>query len=300
MQTINHRKIKYLYEAVTAGSIRTAADRLNIAPSAISRQISQLEQEIGLSVIERGRRGVISTEVGDVLLRYYSELQGLEDTYLRELNQLKGLAKGRLELAVGEGFVPELINKPVALFNRKHPGITLSITTSGTNDVIRKIEMSEAHIGLVYHPPKQAEIRTHSVNAQPIEAVVNVNHPIARQQTITLEQLLTYPIALLDSTFGVQQMLHLAAFQARISLDPALTTNSFAAIKQFAIANLGVTVLPAFVAAKEIDEGILVSVPIDNPILKSGETHVITRVGRTLPPSATTLLSILHRWLNKM
>ncbi len=300
MVEINDRRVSYLYEAVCAGSIRNAADRLNLAPSAISRQITQLEQEMGVAVIERGRHGVRVTEAGEVLIRYYRELKGLQDTYLSEINQLRGLSKGMLKLAVGEGFVPDLMSQPLATFNHTYPGISLDITTTGTNDVIRMVEMNEVHIGLVYHPAKRPEIRSHIINAQPIQAITSTNHPLAKTgQPVTLESLLDYPIALLGKAFGVRQMFMLAEFQERLHFEPAMVTNSFVAVKHFAISDMGITVLPPFVVTKEVEEGTLKRIPILNDILQSGESHVITRVGRTLPGGAHELLKVLNRWLQR-
>lgn len=67
MTEINGKRLSYLYEAVTMGTIRAAADKLNIAPSAISRQISLLEEELACTLIERHRKGVTPTEAGSVL-----------------------------------------------------------------------------------------------------------------------------------------------------------------------------------------------------------------------------------------
>lgn len=299
MQSISLLQIKYLYQAITTGSIRAAADQLNVAPSAISRQISQLENKIGMLVIERNRRGVISTDAGDLLLSYYREHIGLEDNYNQELSQLKGLTTGHLDLSVGEGFIPELINKALSHFNKTHPNISISLCVGSTNDVIRKIEMSEAHIGLVYHPPKRNDIRSHVIKSDPIEAIVNVQHPLNQNnKPISLEQVFDYPVLFLDKTFGVQQMLELAGFQEQLSIESRLITNSFAAMTQFAIAGMGVAVLPTFIVTKEIEEGLLTAISIDNDLLKSGKTHVITKIGRTLPPCSQVLLNILICWLS--
>lgn len=299
MQSVSLLQIKYLYQAVTTGSIRAAADKLNIAPSAISRQISQLEKNIGMLVIERNRRGVISTDAGHLMLSYYKEQLGLEDIYNKELSQLRGLTTGHLTLAVGEGFIPELISKVLAQFGKIHPNISISLRVNSTNDVIREIEMCEAHIGLVYHPPKRDNIRSHIIKSAPIEAIVNIQHSINKYPTsISLEQLLEHPILFLDKQFGIQQMLELAVFQKQLSIQSRLTTNSFTAIKHFAMAGTGIAALPKFVVAKEITAGLLTAIPIDNDLLKSGKTHVITKVGRTLPPCTQALLTMLKRFLH--
>ncbi|WP_336935794.1 LysR family transcriptional regulator [Acinetobacter soli] len=65
MSYVHENRIKFFFEAVNKGSVRAAADALDVAPSAVSRQISQLEQELAVTLIERHRRGIKATEAGE-------------------------------------------------------------------------------------------------------------------------------------------------------------------------------------------------------------------------------------------
>ncbi len=95
----------YLYEAARLGSMRAAADQLGVAVSSISRQISQLEAELGVALIEHGRRSLLLTEAGKLLIDYYSEQLTHRESFEARLADLKGLRTGRLSLAIGEGFI---------------------------------------------------------------------------------------------------------------------------------------------------------------------------------------------------
>ncbi len=78
-------------------------------------------------------------------------------------------------------------------------------------------------------------------------------------------------------------------------LDPALITGSIGLLKQFAASGTGVTLLPAFCAAQEIADGVLVALPLADPGLDGVEARIVTRLGRQLPPAAGTLLQHLAR-----
>ena len=86
MQDLN---VRYLYEAARLGSMRAAADQLDVAVSSISRQISQLEAEVGVALIEHGRRTVMLTEAGKLLIEYYAEQRTHRESFERRL-QLRG------------------------------------------------------------------------------------------------------------------------------------------------------------------------------------------------------------------
>jgi len=283
---------------VRLGTVRAAADKLNVAPSAVSRQIALLEEDLACVLIERHRRGVKSTDAGEIVLRYYRESQANEEDCVAELLALNGLQHGHINLAVGEGFVGDLMAGPLPEFNRNFPGITLSITLGGSNEVIRRVEQDEAHIGLLFHPTDHPNIRSVAASRQAICAVVAPEHAlVTKKGTLKLVDLVEHPVALPESDFGVSQLLSMAEFQERLRFSPALRTNSIAVLKQFARAGMGFSFLPAFVVAQEVEDGLLVALQIEHPVLASGEAHMIVRIGRTMPESAFQLLQHLTSWM---
>ena len=298
VKEIKEKRVGYLYEAVTAGTIRAAADKLNVAPSAISRHITLLEEELSCQLIERHRTGVTVTQAGEIVLRYYRETKSSEESCIAKLSALQGLQLGHIKLVIGEGFVSDLMLGPLSEFAKQFPKLTLSITLAGSSEVIRQIETDEAHIGLLFHPANHPSIRSHVIAQQPICAVVNPSHPLAKSSDpLLLSTLLDYPIALSESSFGVRQLLALAEFKQRLRFTPTLTTNSIAVLKQFVRTNMGITLLPEFVISGEILDRQLVALPLADEILNAGETHMVTRLGRQLPNGAQQLLNHLMQWM---
>ena len=298
MQQINPKRLDYLFQAVQAGTLRAAADKLNLAPSALSRQIRLLEQELACTLIERSRRGVKATDAGELLLRYHRETLARQHDCVAELNALRGLQRGHVQLAVGEGFVSDLMTAPLPQFREQFPNLTLSITLGSSNEVIRLIEQDQAHIGLLFHPPNNPQLHPQVVSRQPICLICAPEHPLAQCPNLpTLEQLCHYPMALPEDYFGVRQLLAMAEFQQRIRFTPALTSNSIAVLKHYALSQMGITLLPAFVVARELAAGELVARELDHPLLQTGEAHMITRRGRQLADAPYQLLQHLTRWM---
>ncbi len=295
---INARRMRCLSEAIRSGSVRAAADKLSMAPSAVSRQIALLETELGCQLVERHSRGVRSTGAGDIVLRHYRETCASEEDCLSDLRALDGLQQGHVNLAVGEGFVGDLMAGPVPQFRARYPGITLTIRLGGSLEVTRFVEEDEAHIGLLFHPVEKANVRSVVASQQDICAVVAPQHPLAAlQRSVQLQECSQYPIALLEHSFGVSQLLAIAEYQERVRFQPVLRTSSISVLTQFAKANMGMTLLPAFVVRTELAEQQLRAVPIDNAVLRSGEAHIVCRVGRTLPEGAYQLLQYLRLWM---
>ncbi|UBU47454.1 LysR family transcriptional regulator [Cobetia amphilecti] len=302
MSQVQERRIGHLFEAARLGSVRAAADYLNVAPSAVSRQITQLEHELGMPLLERHRRGVKPTEAGERVLEYYRQRLAQQEVLLESLQSLKGLQSGSLVLAIGEGFIEGLAG-PLSRFSARYPGIELKVNLCGTNEVIRQVVEDEAHLGLVFHPAGDPKIRTHVSRPQPVCAVVNPAHPLAQQcaggsgetrEPLALGELSSHSMALPEVSFGIRQLVTLAEHQAGVMLSPTLTCNAIAMLKQFALHG-GVTLLPEFVVTEEVDAGRLCRIPLQEAQFVTPHVQLISRLGRQLSGGANRLLGLLQQ-----
>ncbi|TVU71234.1 LysR family transcriptional regulator [Cobetia crustatorum] len=296
MSLVQERRIGHFYEAARLGSVRAAADYLNVAPSAVSRQITQLEHELGTPLLERHRRGVKPTEAGERVLQYYRQRLAQQEVLLESLQSLKGLQSGSLILAIGEGFIEGLAG-PLSQFSTRYPGIEIKVNVCGTNEVIRQVVEDEAHLGLVFNPTGDPRIRAHASQQQPVCAVVSPEHPLVSTATsatplLTLEALSAYPLALPEVSFGIRQILTLAEHQAGVMLRPTLTCNAIAMLKQFALHG-GVTLLPEFVVNEEVNAGGLCRISLEGDLFASPHVRLISRLGRQLSVAANRLLILL-------
>lgn len=210
MSLVQDRRILYFFEAVRLGSVRAAADFLNVAPSAVSRQIAQLENELGAPLLERHRRGVKPTEGGDRVLGYYRQRLTHQELLLDSLQALRGLQSGSVVLAVGEGFIDGLAG-PLSHFSTLYPKVEIQVNVCGSNEVIRQVVEDEAHLGLVFNPAADPKIRSHASQPQPVCVIVNPQHPLAQNNSpVPLAGLDAYRLALPGVSFGIRQILTLA------------------------------------------------------------------------------------------
>ncbi|WP_341522687.1 LysR family transcriptional regulator [Pseudomonas sp. G.S.17] len=292
MSLVQDRRILYFFEAVRLGSVRGAADFLDVAPSAVSRQIAQLEHELGTPLLERHRRGVKPTEAGEKVLGYYRQRLSQQEVLLESLQALRGLQSGSVILAIGEGFIDGLA-EPLAKFSTLYPKVELQVNVCGTNEVIRQVVEDEAHIGLVFNPPTDPKIRSHAHQKQPVCVAVSPDHPLAQTPgLLPLKGLDTYRLGLLGVSYGIRQILTQAEQQSGVSLIPTLTCNTFAMLKRFAMQG-GVTLLPTFVMVDELESGKLLALPLESEVFSNSQVHLISRLGRQLSVGSSRLLNQL-------
>ncbi|CAG2151115.1 LysR family transcriptional regulator [Cupriavidus numazuensis] len=287
---LDRKRAMCLLQIIETGSVRGAADVLELDPSVVSRAVAKLEQDTGLALLERRGRGVVATDAGRLLALFARRQQDLSDTFLAEVNNLKNSQRGHVELAFGEGFIDLVLEPVLQGFLHKHPDVTYNIRVAGTEETVHCILEDLAHIAFVFQPPNDVRLRSHYSRLAPIR-VLRKDHPLARKRKpLTLADLAPHQGASLTESFGVRKHIEAAEIEEHITLNHMLTTNSFKVLWEFAAMGLGYIMTPRSVALKGAQFADLVSLPLANPILNNSRIHIVTRTGRPLSPVADRML----------
>ncbi|QOT77866.1 LysR family transcriptional regulator [Cupriavidus basilensis] len=288
---LDRKRALCLLQIIETGSVRGAADVLSVDPSMVSRAVAKLEQDTGLTLLERRGRGVVVTDAGHMLALFARRQQDLHDTFLAEVNSLKNAQRGHIELILGEGFIDMVLEPVLRDFLVGHPDVTYNVRVAGTEETVRCIVEDMAHIGLVFQPPNDARLRSHYSRLAPIRVHVSKDHPLAHhRRALTLAELAPHQGAALVESFGVRKHVQAAELDEHITLKPMLVTNSFKVLWEFAAMGLGYIMTPRSIPLKGAQFADLVSLPLANPILNNSRIHVVSRAGRPLSPVATSLL----------
>lgn len=296
MPNFNESRIKFLYEAVRLGSVRSAADYLDVAPSVVSRHIAQLESELTIDLIERNRRGIKPTEAGLCILEYYRNHLYHQDLLLDNIQAIKGLQTGIISLAIGEGYVKP-VTSILSQFSEKFPLIKLNMSIHGSNDLLRLVSDDEASIGVIFNAHREPKIRVQSSILHPMCLIVPPEHPYHKYRDgVTFDQLQNQRIALASKQLGIRQIIAQVEDESKISLVPTLECNSLSALKDFAICG-GMTLLPSFMVQDDVKNGSLITIPVKHHIFEKTESYIVTRVGRQQTNGSSRLLRMLATYL---
>lgn len=293
---LSERRLHYFLQVAEAGSIRGAADRLGIEPSVVSRQVQQLEDELGVQLLQRHGRGIIPTEAAKLVIDHCRERRSSEALLLTQIGELKGLERGEIHIVAGEGFIEELVRWVLQDFCQQYPKLVVTLEFANAVDVVRMLANDQAHIGLAFRPPIDPAIRTVETREQPMCVITWPDHPLTRQkQPLALSDVTPYPVGLMSRGFGLSNLVQLAEYSERIQFQPSLVTNSIATLKSYVKAHLGVTFLSAHAVANEVAQGTLVALRTRNEIFESAEAQLMVRAGRQMSFAVERLLEMLSR-----
>jgi len=287
----------YFYEAATLGSMRLASEKIGVAVSSISRQISQLEATMGVSLIERGRRTIRLTDAGRLVFDFHREQLSDRESLMNRLQELREVKTGHILLAIGEGFIGNALAHTIDQFQRRNRGIAITVRSCASSEIVRMVLEDEVHIGMILHDPDEPKIRTRLSVSQPLTVLCSPKHPAAALPSLTLEDLARFDLCLPPKSFRIRATLLHAERRARIMLEPMLVTDSIQMMRDIAKAGRAVTVLPRISALAELAEGTLVARPLMDPELEHSTVCLIHRLGRQLDGAPARLLLQLENSL---
>ena len=285
-------RLKYLFEAVRLGGVRLAADFLNVAPSAVSRQIVALEKVARTPLLETNRRGAKPTEAGCLLIDYYREHLSREEAVASKLDALVGLTGGTVAIGAVHGFTEDLMRHVLRPFSATYPNITITLKLGGINDILAWLEDDDVHLGLTYGPGLDlhaARLKEIQVSEQPLCAIVSNEHPWSDANVLPVESLFLYPFALARSGFGTRKIVEQIEALEQRNLNVVLETDHLIGLTSFVRCGMGATLLPAFAVHDDLARGELKAIPVEHRLMTRVNAQLVTRRGRELPLGAQKL-----------
>ncbi|WP_169196968.1 LysR family transcriptional regulator [Devosia sp. MC1541] len=296
---MDDRQLRFIYTVIESKGVRNAAETLDLDPSVISRTISSLEKSLGMALFQRLGRTMEPTEAALLLHDFYRESLLSHAQLTAKLDDLKGLRSGKISIGVSEGFIDELFNGPIGIFRERHPGIRIELNHGSVENISKLVAQSELDIGLTHNAPPQDGALVHSRRAMPIELITLPDHPFALRGTkVSVEELTTIPLALVNSGYGLRRAVDVLEFTHRVQLRPVFTTNGLAGLRAFVLHNCGCTLLSPITVKPELEAGLLKATPIDTAIFSMTDAQILIRKGRRLPPAAAEMLSLMTLHLN--
>jgi DNA-binding transcriptional LysR family regulator len=297
---MTNANLRYFTSVARHGSIREAAEELHVAQSALSRQIQKLEQVLGVPLFQRHARGVELTSAGEIYLRHARSSLRQDERVRSELDALKGLRSGTINMQAIESLVPGVLPRVILGFTARHPGITFNVTVDRSDLILAAVREGRTDIGLVFYPTMESEVTSVFKMREPLVALMSPRHPLAKKAKVSLAESVDYPIALPLRNSGSRMLIDIACKAAGIYIRPVLETNSIQLRVQFLKVNNGITFHSRLSAAESLSTGKLVAVPIRDRIVNTATIDIITHASRQLPLAAEAFLRFLQGELQNL
>lgn len=294
---MNVRISRYFTAIAQHGSMRDAAESLHVAQSALSRSIMNIEQEFGVTMLERHPRGVILTAAGEIFLRYARDNLSQSEQMRDEMDALKGLRRGTVRIHAVESLARSLLPRLISAYWRRYPDVVFDVKTDGSDRIVTAVREAETDIGLTYNSLIGSHIEVRLQVREPLVALMASHHRLARSTAITMRDAACYPVALTTKTSRSRFLVDEACRKERLSLSPVLETNYIDLLTSIVEQSRAITFLLKYSVEDRLEAGMITAVPVRSVIMNRGTIEILTRASRKLSPASEEFVQFLAREL---
>ena len=233
----------YFREVARVGSIRKAANSMNVAASAINRQIINLEIQLGAPLYDRLPGGMRLTVAGELLLRHAIDTLHDFDRVRAAIDDLKAARSGHIAIAALDSLLVDFLPRAIDHFRVDFPAVTYSVMTAQPPDVPSMVAAGDIDMGFTFVGQIPRSVRFMAEISAPIGVVMRTDHPLAKKLVVDYDELSRYPILTqtgpLPPLKGADADAVFAAFRSKIK--PKVQSNSIQMLKLAIILNIGVS-----------------------------------------------------------
>lgn len=287
---MNFTHLLAFHEVARAGSISAGAERLHVSQPAVTREIRELEERLGVTLFDRLPRGVALTQAGHALQEYATRIFALSDAAQRELTELAGLSAGQLLIGASATVGVYLVPAVIARFNVLFPGVTVELTVTNTEQVEQGLQAHEFGLGFIEGPYDTAVFDAKVIGADEIIAVAASGHPSAKRK-LTARELADKAVIMREPGSGTRAVVEDAYERAGLSIKPVMSVSNTEAIKRMLMAEHVIAYVSSLSVADEIARGDLVRLKVTGVDI-TRSLHVVWLRGRSFAPSTEAFVKL--------
>ncbi|SDV99935.1 LysR family transcriptional regulator, transcription activator of glutamate synthase operon [Marininema mesophilum] len=296
---MDFKQIQYFIEVAKREHVTEAAHNLHVAQSAISRQIANLETELGVQLFLREGRNVRLTPLGKIFQEHAEKAMREMEIARREIDEFLNPEKGTIRVSFPSSLASHILPSVISAFRARYPDVRFQLRQGSFRNLIDSVSRGEADIAFVAPVPKdEKDVEGHIFFSEKLVALLPANHDLADQPAIRLDQIKDDPFVLFPRGFVLYRIVTDACHQMGFHPQVSFEGEDIDAIKGLVAAGLGVTLLPEVTLLESIPRT-TVKVPVSEPELTRTVGAVIPS-NRELPPSEKLFFEFLQEFFNNL
>ncbi len=288
------RHVRAFLKVAELESFTRAALQLHVSQSALTVQIKQLEEELGVLLFDRNKRGVTITAAGRDLLGPLQRLVEDGEAIRGYARDISAVRTGNVAIAALPTIAADVLPRAVKRFLRQYPEIRVTVQDVVADRVLELVEKRAVDLGLGTARARDREIAASVIYEDALAAFVPTGHALADRAEIALRELLKYDLIVPTRESSVRRIVESAFARERAPVAIRHETNFFPTALGMARFGLGIAILPE--SAAGWSQGGLVRVPIVKPVM-GRQICLLQRRDRMLSPAAAKFVQSLRAQL---
>ena len=276
------RHIRYFMAVASEMNFTAAANKLNIAQPPLSRQIQDLESELGVKLFIRKHHALQLTEEGALFKQYAIQVLDLVEKSTEDIREMKHGLQGTLYIASVEGHAPHLLAEWISDFHKINPHVQYNLWNGNSDDVINRVMNGLCDIAVIMEPHNAEGIEAVPVYSEPWIAIIPADNPLAKQpgDTVELSALSEYELIIPSRPSRLDEIY--SWFQ-KSAKKPVIRCKIAHLLSAYELSRLGVgiTIYPASATTLAGNNDVCIK-KIDNPSVTASYILIWNKY-RTLP-----------------
>lgn len=293
------RQIQYFIEVAKREHVTEAALALHVAQSAVSRQIFNLEAELGVNLFVREGRNVKLTPIGRMFLKRMKDAMNVIENAKREVEECLDPERGTVRIGFPSSMANYTLPTAISAFRERYPQVKFQLHQGSYHYLIGAVEKGEIDMALIGPVPKQGErVKGDILFLENFVALLPANHPLATQSSLKLSQLRNDSFVLFPNGFVLREIVVDACWQIGFQPHVSFEGDDIDAIKGLVSAGLGVTLIPEITLIDSLPRS-TVKLPISEPEV-TRTVGVIIPGERQLLPTEKLFYEFLKRFFGML
>jgi DNA-binding transcriptional LysR family regulator len=292
--------LRYFCTVARLGSIRRASEELNVASSAISRQIQNLEKDLATQLFERMPGGLRLTPEGKVALEHAERTLLDYDLLRSNLGAMKGVNTGTVTIASLDSLLVNFLPEALIRYHQNNPSVTYRVQSGAHGRVVALVAEGEADIGITFDLARPEDLDFVNDIPMPIMAVMASHHPLAKAETVTLTDCLQYDLLLQFDTQPIRSLIEIELSVLERDGTVLVSSNSLMLLKPMIMAGTGIAFYSPLGMLREIEKGDIRAVPLSGTNLKSLRLGLVIPRRRQLTHATHDMIEYLGSHLEKL
>ncbi len=277
---ITLRQLKVFERVARRLSFTRAAEELYLTQPAVSMQIKQFEENIGLPLFERLGKKIYLTRAGEELYQLSRKISEQLDEAEHLIEELKGIEGGRLCVTVAST-IHYFGIRLLAEFCRRYPKVKVSFKVTNRKGLMQQLEDNEADIVLMGQPPDDQDLKFEPFLENPLVLIAPAEHPLAGKQKIPLSDLQHENFIMREQGSGTRTSVERFFSERNIQINTSMEMNTNGAIKQGVEEGLGLAIVSIHTLERELESGRVVVLDVETfPIRR--QWYIVHRTGKRL------------------
>jgi LysR family transcriptional regulator, transcription activator of glutamate synthase operon len=293
------RQIQYFIEVALREHVTEASHALHVAQSAISRQIVNLESELGVPLFIREGRNVKLTPIGRIFLEHMQHAMKVIETARREVEEYIDPDRGTIRIGFPSSLATYMLPNVISAFRKSHPNVKFQLKQASYHQLVDSVVMGEMDMALIGPVPKNNKnIKTDILFVDKIVALLPSNHPLADKPLLNLSQLKDDSFVLFPDGFILRDIVvnacGLQGFRPKVSFEG----EDIDAIKGLVSAGLGVTLIPEITLVDNLPRSTVKLSIMDQQVTRT--VGIITPNERKLLPTVKIFYDFIREFFERV